>query len=509
MTGVSANATDTDLNDSVSYELTQNANGLFTINRLTGEISVSPNASIDYEQSQSHELEILATSSDGTTSLQVMTIAVNDVNDNAPVIAPAQSFEVRENAASGVSLTTLVATDSDSVGSLQNWAIVGGNAAGIFTINPVTGEITTSNTTTLDFEQTQQHTLQVQVSDGVQSATQTVNARVVNVNEAPSISAIQHSSVAGYTGSIGSLNVTDPDTSAITSYEIVGGTGQASFAFGQGDQIVQTQGLSPGAYTLDVIVTDAGGLSAEATININVIASDGIPQIGASELDNLTGAITNTTPTTTTSAEPEPESMPSTEASEPEPETTTQTLTSEEAVAEENTIIGSAANSTEALFIVDSRFVGSQAANESQLHIRDNNEHTRQTTGGKSLVSTTSLAMEVLIQDTESLMKNFDLELDSLNISTTLTPALLNAISDMSSDVNNASQKDEIQLELAIKAGTVVSVTLTVGFITWLMQTGAFLTTALSTAPLWRSLDPIPVLMSSDEDDDDMEQFDD
>jgi len=512
LVGFTAAANDSDISDSVSYSFQSN-NELFAIDPNTGEISVKPTAVIDYEQEKSHTVVVQATSTDGSISTQSIDIAVEDENDNAPSITTVQQLSIPEDASTGESLHTINASDVDTVGTLQNWTIVSGNTAGIFSIDPLTGEITVSDSAALDYEQIQQYTLQVQVSDGIQSATQTVDIEVIDVNEPPVINTIQHTSIAGYTGDIGSIDVVDPETAAITSITIVGGTGQTAFEFGQGDQLVQTASMAAGVYTLDVIVTDAGGVSTEATLEIRVIANDGIPQLGGAE--PTTTAITETTATTTTvENEPEPEVVVTQEEETedvPEQATAITTPAAEtEAEPQVGGLVGSSKSFEESLSIADARFDGSQATHEVEHHISDNSDRPRQTTGGKTIVNASATAIEVLIQNSENLMQGFDIDLDSINISTTITPALLNAISDMNSDVNSAAQKNEIELELAIKAGTVVSVTLTVGVITWLMQTGAFLTTALSTAPLWRSLDPIPVLISSDNNkDDDMEQFDD
>ena len=71
----------------------------------------------------------------------------------------------------------------------------------------------------------------------------------------------------------------------------------------------------------------------------------------------------------------------------------------------------------------------------------------------------------------------------------------------MHSDVDEQQQQADKRLELILTAGTVASVTFTVGFVSWLLQTGSLLATALSTSPLWRSIDPIPVLIAGKDED--------
>ena len=511
LTGITASANDTDISDSVSYSLLQSSNGLFTIEESTGEVTLSPGASIDHEQTQIHTIVIQATSSDGSASTQSFDIAVGDTNDNAPVILAGQPLTILENAPAGQVIDNIAVSDVDTVGTLQNWTILGGNESGIFAINPVTGELSLSDATALNFEQTQQYTLQVQVSDGLQTATQTLNVSVVDVDEPPVINSIQHTSIEGFTGQIGSIDVTDPETGAIASFTIVGGSGQSAFEFGEGDQIIQTTSLVPGVYTLDVIVIDDGGISTEATLEIRVIALNDMPEIGAALPTSLPDTINNITPTTNVENQSTIESPITQDVTDNTPEEVSQSTTSDQTEPEANGIIASSENNENSLSFIDSRFEGSQARQDVQLNRMDRSDELLNLGSGRTVASASTVALDILLQNSESLMNSFDFDfdLDTINTSTTITPALLNAISDINANVDSAAAKSEIELELAVKAGTVVSVTLTVGIITWLLQTGAFLTTALSTAPLWRSLDPIPVLISSyDDEDDDTEQFD-
>ena len=68
--GVTAFASDADGSDSVSYSLSSNPGNLFQIDPATGVVTVAPGASIDYETATSHTIEVTATSTDGSTSVQ-------------------------------------------------------------------------------------------------------------------------------------------------------------------------------------------------------------------------------------------------------------------------------------------------------------------------------------------------------------------------------------------------------------------------------------------------------
>ena len=100
--GLTAQATDADAGTTISYSLTDNAGGRFAINATTGVVTVANGSLLDYETATSHNITVLATSSDGSTNSQVFAIGVTNVNDN-PVVGPtdtdANANTVVENAA--------------------------------------------------------------------------------------------------------------------------------------------------------------------------------------------------------------------------------------------------------------------------------------------------------------------------------------------------------------------------------------------------------------------------
>lgn len=195
--------------------------GDLTIDAATGVVSVA--GALDYESSINHSITIRASSTDGSFSVRAFTISVIDLNDNAPVITPGQTLGVREDAANGTSVGTAVATDVDTVGSLQGWAILGGNTDGIFAIDSATGEITITDNTNLDYETTPVYTLTLTVSDGVNSSapeTVTINITVTPVNDAPVASdalfAIDEHSPVGTP--VGTAPASDVDAGDVLSY---------------------------------------------------------------------------------------------------------------------------------------------------------------------------------------------------------------------------------------------------------------------------------------------------
>ncbi len=94
--------------DTVTYSLTDDADGRFSIDPKTGEIAVA--GELDYESASSHTVRVLATASNGTASEDTFTIQVDDTNEAPVLIVSAQGGEAMvetfDNGAAGWSDNT-------------------------------------------------------------------------------------------------------------------------------------------------------------------------------------------------------------------------------------------------------------------------------------------------------------------------------------------------------------------------------------------------------------------
>ncbi|MEZ5658207.1 MAG: cadherin repeat domain-containing protein [Burkholderiaceae bacterium] len=125
-----------------------------------------------------------ASSSDGSASTALYTIAVIDINDTAPASTPPPcSCRVQPP---GRPVGLLTAIDPDSLGTLQNWTITGGSGAAVFAIDPATGLITVADPAALDILLNPAFDIDVTVSDGLNtSAPRSIIITVTNVEEPP------------------------------------------------------------------------------------------------------------------------------------------------------------------------------------------------------------------------------------------------------------------------------------------------------------------------------------
>ena len=78
-----ASVVDTDGWDEHTYELSDNADGRFTIDAETGVITVADGSKLDYEDATSHEITVTVTDASGETYEETLTIELSDVDDTA------------------------------------------------------------------------------------------------------------------------------------------------------------------------------------------------------------------------------------------------------------------------------------------------------------------------------------------------------------------------------------------------------------------------------------------
>ena len=223
---------------------------------------------------------------DGTTTLSGTYNITVDTNNTAPVITPAQTFDVFEDASNSDSLGYLDADDAEiGAGQVLTYSITGGTGNGIFTIDSATGQITVADNTTLDYETTTSYTLTIQVTDngpGLLSDTDTITINVIDVNEAPIIAAggpfnIDENSANNTV--VGTVSATDTVGETL-SYSIVGGNTNNAFKINSVTGVIQVRDTNfidyetQTSFTLRVRATDDNASPLYAERNFTVTLND-------------------------------------------------------------------------------------------------------------------------------------------------------------------------------------------------------------------------------------------
>ncbi|MCA9139715.1 MAG: cadherin-like domain-containing protein, partial [Planctomycetales bacterium] len=130
--GITAFADDADSNDSVLYSLIDDAGGRFAIDGVSGAVTVS--GSLDFESSSSADINVRATSTDGSSLTQVFHVSITNVNE-APTATP-DSFSVIPGQTLSVSGSGVVFNDSDVDGDALALILVTPPSNGTFSLLP-------------------------------------------------------------------------------------------------------------------------------------------------------------------------------------------------------------------------------------------------------------------------------------------------------------------------------------------------------------------------------------
>ncbi len=260
--------------------------GLFLIDANTGALTVD--TTLDYETTTSYTLLVEATDAGGLTDTATITVNVSPVNDNDPIFTAgaSQTLTIAENSANGTVVGSAAATDADLPGDTLSYSIVGGDPNNGFAIDS-NGQLTIADASTLDLDFENGAlvaTLTVEVSDGTNTAQQTVTVNVSPVNDNDPIftaGASQTLTIAENSANgtvVGSAAATDADLPGDTlSYSIVGGDPNNGFAIdGSGQITIVDAGVLDLDYengalvaTLTVEVTD-GTTAVQQTVTVNV-----------------------------------------------------------------------------------------------------------------------------------------------------------------------------------------------------------------------------------------------
>jgi Ca2+-binding RTX toxin-like protein len=261
---------------------------LFTIDAATGVLTFinAPDFEAAADFAEDNFYTVVVAASDGTlSSTQRIEILVENVNE-APRItsyggAATVAVPVIENQQTGA---LIQATDVDS--SAITYAIAGGADAALFTINTATGELrfraAPDFETPADADRNNVYNVLVFASDGTLSATQMIEIRVENANEAPlfrsyagggsvALAVSENQQGAAF------VNATDPDGADVT-YALAGAdanmfminmlTGELRFKSAPDFEAPSDVGRNNG-YEVQVTATD-GSLSSVQSLLISV-----------------------------------------------------------------------------------------------------------------------------------------------------------------------------------------------------------------------------------------------
>jgi hypothetical protein len=465
--GITAFAFDADETDSVTYSLDGDAQGRFAIDALSGVVTVA--GAIDREHSPTYQIVIRASSTDGSYATRLYTITIGDMNDNAPVIDPGQTLVIAENSAIGTSLGVAAVTDPDVIGTSQDWLIVIDSSGGGFTIDPVTGVITTLRA--FDHETIASYTLVLRVSDGdFGSIEQTVTIAILDVNELP-IAVGENYTIR--TDQI--LSVSSPGLLA-NDFDLDGDILQSVLVAGPARGVLTmnangtfTYDPAPGFFGTDTFVyrVSDGGLTSNAvTVTIQVTAVNEVVVI-----DNPTPSNPAPAPATPTQPEQTPRD------------------TSSEAATED-------AQSDDAVQVISEATIEPDAPSLNALGFGFRQLRSGPTDASGELESSLrQLQPRMPLERTHGISLMRTGRGESLLMRNLLQADLDEAIVwNRWEQIQQGDEAYSLNGSVGVSTVGVSAGLVSVGYVMWALRGGMFLATVYSSLPAWRMLDPATLL---------------
>ncbi|KAB0801704.1 hypothetical protein PPYR_03890 [Photinus pyralis] len=226
-------AKDIDKTSHVTYSIIAgNENGLFNIDSNSGKIRIASNQVITFSNDVTeNNIPLTIEATDGKfTSITVVNINVNDINDHAPMFEQGSyNISVPEDIYIGTSVVQLHATDEDAGTNAEISYYLKKGALTDFTIENETGVIRVANK--LDYDRQHIYHIEIVAADGgvvSLSSTNNLTIHIINVNDkspyfVPTNQKAEIMKDAKLGTVVHSLSAFDPDISSpdALNYEII------------------------------------------------------------------------------------------------------------------------------------------------------------------------------------------------------------------------------------------------------------------------------------------------
>ncbi|XP_041349525.1 cadherin-23-like [Gigantopelta aegis] len=261
----------------------------FKIDASSGVISVAK--PLDREAIGSYTLSVSGTDSvpgaaEAKSSFTTVTVTINDVNDNTPMLTPSSyASSVLESAVSGTTVLRVTSTDDDTgVNGSPLYSILSGNTNSEFEF--VGNELLIAAGKSLDYESITSYYLTIEVKDQgttALSSTGIININILSVNEFPPVLvdatkmiSISEMTPAGANLYNASASDSDSGTDGTFTYSITNGnTGNLFYINSLSGEVylfgILDYDTPPQSYSLTIQAQDSGGLSNTMVLTVQLL----------------------------------------------------------------------------------------------------------------------------------------------------------------------------------------------------------------------------------------------
>ncbi|MDB2650223.1 cadherin domain-containing protein, partial [Porticoccaceae bacterium] len=276
----SAKASDADFNGTeyIIFSLADESLG-FSIDAATGVVTTNDDFAADYENAQSQSFTVVATDAAGNASEQVVSVAINNLDEIAPSITSGDTgTAVDENSGAGQVVYTATATDDADTSDGFSFSLADESLG--FSIDE-DGVVTTNDDFTADYESAQSQSITLVATDAAGNASeQVVNVAINNLDEiAPSITSGDTATAIDENSGTGQIiyTVTASDTDFNGVVDITFSLADESLGFSiDGDGVVTTNDDFAANYesaqsqSFTVVATDATGNASEQVVSVAI-----------------------------------------------------------------------------------------------------------------------------------------------------------------------------------------------------------------------------------------------
>ena len=453
---------------------------------------------------------ITVTVNDGTTTSQTtFDVTVAAAND-APVDITLSSGAVNENSSSGTIVGIVSSTDIDAGDSLT--FSLTDNAGGRFAVDLNTGQLTVADGNLLNFELNSSHDITVRATDsGGLFYDEAFIVSLNDINDAPialddAFSARQlEDLVVPAEGFL--ANDFDADGDSITVVLVAGPAGGTLTLAADGSFTYASSGSFSGRDQFTYYVTDGTLDSAVATVEIDVVMTfNGANTTAPAENDAATESEAPTETPDYTDSEPADvaDSETSDEpANEDSDATTTATISGTAAATTEQVseTFGGGEVSAEMLSQTSAEILVSVSlADIPEARLLDQNSGTQQNGSDDGGVGQAVEFGRFLFARSDAGSSLFPLfSADRVNPDE----------GDYEQSRDERRSREQVIENVVVGTSAVVSTSVSVGYVMWLLRGGSLLTTFLSSLPAWQAFDPLAVLESFGEQGDEGDEGDD
>jgi hypothetical protein len=514
---------DVDAGDVLRYSiLSSGPVAPFNIDAITGQIRVLDSSLLNFEAVTSVNLTIEIRDAAGLTDTQIVNIGLNNLNE-APIDIALIGASVQENSAGGTFVGTFSGTDPDTGDSLTFSLL--NSASGRFAIDTATHTLRIANGASLNFEVSPHHVITVRTTDTAGHVyDESFTITIVDVDDAP-VAVADHYVTAQMTAVHATLangvltNDYDEDGSPLSVIVLTGPTDGTLTMSSDGTFHYMPTDVFTGTDTFSYRVTDGQLNSLIVTVTIDVQQTISSGPGGSSGNGGTTGSGNNSgsngggsggsanTGTTTggsstggTTSNGGSTGGNGTNGSAPDP-------TVPATVAASGDVQGLGTETTFAAV--------EESAHDSRVDQLNADAQRVSELASLMISSLTREYQQSVTAERRSGLSNagtaarFATSLFGGTVAVVPTDAIVSFshfVFDQSTNEEQQTNTHETEItseKIVVGSTAVVSTSISVGYVIWILRGGSLLTAFVSALPTWSSFDPLPVLKSFDQHNDD------